>query len=154
MLKLEQNFPFKNITTLQIGGPASLFIATQTQQQLIEALTYANQHNFPYLVIGDGSNLLVSDQGASKLVIKNEIEGIIKEVRFLKVNSGTILQHLVDYSIAQNLSGLQKLTGIPGTLGGAVFGNAGAYGQTISDCLREVIAINPATGETIILQND
>lgn len=154
MLNYQQNFPLKNITTLQIGGPANLFIITSTQQQLIEALAYASQYNFPYLVIGGGSNLLISDQGVNKLVIKNEIEGIIKEVRFLKVKSGTPLQNLVDYSIAQGLSGLHKLNGIPGTVGGAVFGNAGAYGQTISDCLREVMAINPANSKAIGLQKD
>lgn len=152
MIQFVDNFPLKNITTLQIGGPARLFTKVTTQQQLIEVIQFANQKNLPYLVIGGGSNLLVADEGVNKLVIKNEVEGITKIVRFLKVKSGTPLQDMVDFSIAHNLSGLQKLTGIPGTVGGAVFGNAGAYGQTISDYLREVICFTER--EIISLQKD
>ena len=141
-MQFEENFPLSNITTLQIGGPARLFATVTTEKQLTETILYARENNIPYLVIGGGSNLLVSDDGVNKLIIKNEIEGIVKAVRVLKVKSGTPLQNLVDYSIAHGLSGLQKLTGIPGSVGGAVFGNAGAYGQTISDYIREVICFN------------
>lgn len=152
MLKLEPNYPMKDLTTLQIGGPARQFVQVTTQNELIEVIKHARANNIPYLVIGRGSNLLVSDEGVNKLVIKNEIEGITKTVRFLSVKSGTTLQHLVDFSIANNLSGLQNLSGIPGTVGGAVFGNAGAYGQTVSDYLREVTCFD---GKQIItLQKD
>lgn len=145
MLKFEQNYPLNKVTTLQIGGPARQFVTVSTQDDLTEAIAYANQNQIPYLVIGGGSNLLVADQGVNKLIIKNEIEGITKEVRSLKVKSGTPLQHLVDYSIASDLFGLQKLTGIPGTVGGAVYGAAGAYGQTISDYLREVKCLDQSS---------
>lgn len=154
MLKFEENYPLSNLTTLQIGGPARLFVTAKTEDELKEAIAYAKGNSLPYLVIGGGSNLLVSDNPLNCLVIKNEIEGIVKIVRVLNVDSGLNLQHLVDYSIANNLSGLQKLTGIPGTLGGAVFGNAGAYGQTISDYIREVCCLNPQTGEILTLQKD
>lgn len=151
MLKFEENYPLKNVTTLQIGGPARLFMAVNSEQHLTEVLQYAKQYQLPFLIIGGGSNLLVNDAGVNCLVIRNEIEGITKVVRWLKVKSGMSLQNLVDYSIAHNLSGLQKLNGIPGTLGGAVFGNAGAYGQTISDYIREVTCLNPQTLEIITL---
>lgn len=154
MLNFQDGVPLSTITTLQIGGSARKFVIVTTQEEITEAANLANQHATPFLVIGGGSNLLVSDEGIERLVIKNEIEGIAKNIRFLQVKSGTPLQHLVDYSIANNLAGLQKLSGIPGTLGGAVYGNAGAYGQTISDDLREVICLNPATGESIVLQKD
>lgn len=147
MLNFQHNYPLSQITTLQIGGPARLFTNVTTQPDLLEVINYATQNRIPYLVIGGGSNLLVADEGVNKLVIKDEVEGIIKLVRVLKVKSGTPLQDLVDYSIAHNLSGLHKLTGIPGTVSGAVFGNAGAYGQTISDFVREIICLNPTTGE-------
>ncbi len=152
MLKFEQNYPLSKITTLQIGGPAQQFVTVSSQEELIETIAWAKTNSLPFLVVGGGSNLLVADQGVDKIIIKNEIEGISKFVRFLKVKSGTPLQHLVDYSIAQNLSGLQKLTGIPGSLGGAVFGNAGAYGQTISDYIREVVCFTGS--EIITLQKD
>lgn len=152
MLQIAENYPLKNVTTSKIGGPARWFTRTQTTEELIKAIQFAQIHNLTFLVIGSGSNLLVCDDGANILIIKNEIEGIKKARQFLTVKSGTILQHLVDYSIKVGLSGLQNLTGIPGTVGGAVFGNAGAYGQTISDYLREVICF---TGkETIALQKD
>ncbi len=154
MLKYEDYFPLSSATTLQIGGPARQFVKATTEKELTEVLNYTRQNNIPFLIIGGGSNLLVSDEGVNKLVIKNEIDGITKIVRVLKAKSGLTLQHLVDYSIGNNLSGLQNLTGIPGTVGGAVFGNAGAYGQTISDYIREIVCLNPTTGQTIVLQKD
>ena len=142
------NYPLKNITTLQIGGPAKKFVEVKTQEELIEAITFSKQNNLEYLIIGGGSNLLVADEGVNKLIIKNEITGITTsgshlEGARLNVKSGTVLQDLVDYSIQHGLPGLQKLTGIPGTVGGAVFGNAGAYGQTISDNIISVVILNP-----------
>lgn len=145
--KLQKNYPFSKLTTLNIGGPAKyLYIAT-TKQDLLNILDFAYQNNLKYLVIGGGSNLLVSDKGFSGLVIKNEVSGIsltggrlarLQEDSGLTVQAGTNLQDLVDYTIKHSLSGMQRLTDIPGTVAGAIFGNAGAYGQTISDYLIEV----------------
>lgn len=132
------------VTTLQIGGPAKDFKVAKEEEELFEIIKLTQD----FLVIGGGSNLLVADQGIDKLVIQNQIEGITKTVNVLEVKAGTILQHLVDYTIRNGLSGIHKLTGIPGTLGGAVFGNAGAFGQTISDCIKEIKAFD---GERIII---
>lgn len=156
-MQFQQNFPLSQVTTLQIGGPARLFVTVKSEPELFEAIQYAKTNLLAYLIIGGGSNLLVNDSGVNCLVIKNEIEGITKAVRVLKVKSGTPLQDLVDYSIAQGLSGLHKLTGIPGTVGGAVFGNAGAYGQTISDYIddfREIVCLHPTTLEIVTLPKD
>ena len=149
MLKFKDNYPLKNVTTLSIGGPAKKFVKVSTQAELIKAIEYAINLQIPYLVIGGGSNLLVSDEGVDCLVIKNETSGIKtsevnKETSEVKVKSGTSLQTLVDFAINNGLSGLQKLTGIPGTVGGAVYGNAGAYGQTISDHIKEVVILSEA----------
>lgn len=123
------------VTTLGIGGPAKDFQVVKSEQELLDLI----KKNPDFLLIGGGSNLLVSDSGIDKLVIKNEITGIEQADTILKVKSGTILQDLVDYCIEHGLSGLQKLTGIPGTVGGAVYGNAGAYGQNISDNIIQVV---------------
>ena len=147
-MQFADNYPLKNITTLQIGGPASKFVSINSEQELKDTIQYAKQNNLEYLVIGGGSNLLVSDEGIDKLIIKNEINGIEQEGNILKVKSGTVLQDLVNYSIQHGLSGLNKMTGIPGTVGGAVYGNAGAYGQTISDTISQVKAFN---GQNIII---
>lgn len=148
MLKLIDNYPLKNITTLGIGGPAKKFVVVKTEQDLIEALQYAKENNLQYLIVGGSSNLLVADEGVDSLVIKNEITGITaSKTSFdsfqVYVKSGTLLQNLVDYSINQGLSGLQKLAGIPGTVGGAIYGNAGAYGQSVSDHLITIKAFDP-----------
>ena len=144
-MNILDNFPLSKVTTLSIGGPAKKFVSISSEEQLKEAIKYAQENNLEYLVIGGGSNLLVSDQGVDKLIIKNEIKGIQQNGNTLIVKSGTILQDLVNYSIAQGLSGLQKLTGIPGSVGGAIYGNAGAYGQTISDHIILVTILDPSS---------
>lgn len=146
MLTFKQDYPLQSITTLQIGGPARSFVTVSSQTEMEEAIQYAKTNHLAFLLIGGGSNLLVNDAGVDCLVIKNEMEGITKVGNILKIKSGTILQHLVDYSIGNNLAGLQALTDIPGTVGGAVYGNAGAYGQTISDHITQVTVLgNPST---------
>lgn len=143
MVQILENYPLSQLTTLQIGGPAKYFTQAKTEEELKEALEYATKKQLPFLVVGGGSNLLVSDQGVDKLIVKNEISSIRQEGQNLVVKSGTNLQELVDYSINHNLAGLERLTGIPGTVGGAIYGNAGAYGQTISDHLVEVVCLDP-----------
>ncbi|MDO8498516.1 MAG: UDP-N-acetylmuramate dehydrogenase [bacterium] len=140
--KLEELVPLKEHTTLQIGGPAKAFIKAQTPEELLEALTLAHQEQLPFLVIGGGSNLLVADEGIEHLIIKNELTGIEVEGTSITVQSGTPLQSLVDFTLQRGLAGIHKLIGIPGTVGGAIFGNAGAYGQTINDHLEEVVVFD------------
>ena len=137
-----KNFPLNKITTLKIGGPAKEFVIIKTEGELKEALSFAKENNLQIFLIGGGSNLLVSDEGVDFLVIKNETQGIKLDGEKVIVKSGTPLQELVDFTTRHNLSGLQKMTGIPGSVGGAIFGNAGAYGQTISDHLESVRTIN------------
>lgn len=136
--KLQKNYLFSKLTTLNIGGPAKyLYIAT-TKKDLLNILSFATSENLPYIVIGGGSNLLVSDQGFNGLVIKVTTSDIDQKKCNLTVQAGTPLQELVDYTISHGLSGMQRLTDIPGTVAGAIYGNAGAYGQTISDNLIEI----------------
>ncbi len=137
-MQIKNNYPLSNVTTLEIGGPAKKFVEVSTQEELKEVIKYAKNENMNYLVIGGGSNLLVSDKGVNCLIIKNNISEIKKNNNKIIVKSGTPLQELVDYSIENSFSGLQKLTKIPGTLGGAIYGNAGAYGQAIADHITEV----------------
>lgn len=168
---IQENFSFSELTTLNLGGPIKAFFKASTLNDLIEIIKTAKELNIPYLVIGGGSNLLVSDEGFEGLVIKNYIQGIKQKTRGdgergaplsprsvseevewgcepagprvrVEVKSGTNLQDLVDYCQKKGLAGLNKLTGIPGTVGGALFGNAGAYGETISDNLIEVQCFN------------
>lgn len=152
--KTELNFPLAKITTLGMGGPAKALLTVVTSEELIQAVNTAIDHRIPYLIIGGGSNLLVADEGVSCLIIKNEMTGLSLQGESLQIQSGTILQELVDKTIKQGLSGLHKLTGIPGTVGGAIYGNAGAYGQTISDCLTECTVYDPEQNQVLTLSKN
>ena len=154
MLKYQPNYPLRNLATLGIGGPAKSFVSVSSKEELLQTLNYAKENNLEFLIIGGGSNLLVSDTGVDKLIIKNQISGLHLEGVNLNVKSGTILQDLVDYCISHGLSGLQKMTGIPGTVGGAVFGNAGAYGQTISDHISSIVILNSFQDPKTISKSD
>lgn len=134
----QENVLLKNLTTVALGGPAKQYISVTSPEQMIQLLTYVQGKNIPYFLLGGGSNLLISDEGINRLVIHNQVSGIHQESDLVSVESGTTLQDLVDFTVEHGLSGMQKMTGIPGTVGGAVYGNAGAYGQTISDSLVEV----------------
>lgn len=147
--QLKINEPMSAHTTLEIGGAAKFFLEVTSQESLLKILNLATEHSLSFLIIGGGSNLLVSDQPLGLLVIKNSISGLSQQDQVLTVSAGTPLQTLVGYSIEHGLAGLQKLTGIPGSVGGAIFGNAGAYGQTISDLLVEIRCIDPKTLEIV-----
>ncbi len=121
--------------TLKIGGQAKLFIVVNEEKELLDVINLSKKFGVDFLVIGKGSNLLVHDKGYNGLAIKNEIQGITTANGFVRVKSGTILQNLIDFLIESGFSGMEKMAGIPGTVGGAIYGNAGAYGQTISDNL-------------------
>lgn len=128
----------KELTTLGIGGPAKKIVVVKTETELIKTVTDAVSKKEVLLFFGSGSNLLIADEGVDTTVIKNEITGITPNGNSLLVKSGTLLQDLVDYANDHSLAGLEHLAGIPGTVGGAVYGNAGAYGQSISDHLNTV----------------
>lgn len=131
---------FSELTTLQIGGPVREVISAKTEQDLMSAVKKLAINGELFLMIGGGSNLLVSDEGFNGTIIKNEVTGIKRQGNNLIVAGGTVLQDLVDFANDQGLGGLENLAGIPGTVGGAIYGNAGAYGQTISDHLISVKA--------------
>lgn len=141
MLDIKQNIFLKDYTTLGVGGPVDKFVVVATKEEMQEALTYATQENLDFIVIGSGSNLLIADAGYRGMVIKNEMEGIQVKGCRVKVLSGTLLQDLVETALQNGLSGLERLVGIPGTVGGAIYGNAGAYGRTISDNLEKVLVL-------------
>ncbi len=149
--RLKTDEPLSKHTTVQIGGPAQFFLEVKSPDELIRAVKLAKANKLNYLVIGGGSNLLVADDRFPGLIIKNSLSGISLQGETLEVQSGTPLQLLVNFSLQNGLDGAQNLTGIPGTVGGAIYGNAGAYGQTISDCLIKVVCLNPKSGKTVVL---
>jgi UDP-N-acetylmuramate dehydrogenase len=154
-LDFQENVPLSKYTSLAIGGPAKLFVEVKTEEELVEALTEAINRNLPFLVIGGGSNLLVSDEGFDGLVIKDSVSGITTSSdNKLEVFAGTPLDDLVEYTITYGLDGMSTMKGIPGTVGGAVYGSAGAYGDNIRDYLEEILCFDTSTQDIVSIDKD
>ena len=122
---LQKNVSLKNYTTFKIGGPTKYFFRAREKEDLIKAIKMAKEFNLPFFILAGGSNLLMSDKGFNGLVVKNEARNFeIKKERII-AESGAILDKVVARAVKVGLAGLEKGSGIPGTLGGAVYGNAG-----------------------------
>lgn len=142
MLAIKENIPLSDFTSFHLGGPARFFVEIENKNDLEEALQFAKKEKIDWFILGGGSNLLVSDQGFDGLVIKiNNREVKVEGTRII-AGAGLLLSEIVFLARKSNLSGLEWATGIPGTVGGAVIGNAGAYGSSISDSIKKVEVLN------------
>lgn len=129
------SYPLSKLTTLQIGGETNYFIEVKTESELKQLMDYVTTNNIKYYIIGEGSNLIAPDEGYNGLLIKIKIEFITIDETIAEVGSGNNLLDFI-FKLNQNgLSGLEKMAGIPGSVGGAIYGNAGAYGQETKDHL-------------------
>jgi UDP-N-acetylmuramate dehydrogenase len=133
-----QNAPLSRYTRFGIGGPAAVLVDTDDPGAFGEALQVAGSLRLPRLVIGGGTNLVVSDSGFDGLVLRYQGRQIQRHGEVLRVDAGAVLQDAVDYSVDAGLEGLQTMTGIPGYLSGALYGNAGAYGHSIQEIVERV----------------
>jgi UDP-N-acetylmuramate dehydrogenase len=131
-------------TSFKIGGPAQLYALPASQAEIIRLLLFALEHNVPWMVVGKGSNLLVSDDGIPGLVISTDAyTKLTKDENYISAFCGVSLKELCDFAQENGLSGLEFASGIPGSVGGAVFMNAGAYGGEIKDVLYCSKAFHP-----------
>jgi len=139
---LKEDIPLAKFTSFNIGGRAKYFFEGNNKREIIKAVSLAKQENLPFFILGGGSNLLVDDKGYHGLVIKIQNSGlkIKKENSNFKVaaGAGTSLSLLVSRTAENSLSGLEWAIGIPGTLGGAIYGNAGAFGKSMKDIVKKV----------------
>jgi len=134
------NEPLKKYTSFRIGGPADYYLEPLNKEDLVSIVRYLQEQEIPFMMIGNGSNLLVSDDGVRGAVINVEkgLSNISADGNDVDVEAGVRLPRFVDFCIQRGLKGVEMLPGIPGTIGGAVVMNAGAYGGEISDHLVEV----------------
>jgi UDP-N-acetylmuramate dehydrogenase len=120
---------------------------------MIEALRMVEASGLPRIVIGGGTNLVVSDEGFRGVILRYTGAQITREGTLLRVESGAVLQDVVNQSISLGLKGMETMTGIPGYLGGAIYGNAGAYGHSIQE-LVESVQVADAKGVRILRNQD
>src|SRR5690349_15091966 len=137
-LSVSRGTPLSRYTRFGIGGPADLYAETESVEAFIAALNAARESGIPVMVIGGGTNLIVSDQGYRGIVLRYRADRLMGANARVHADSGAVLQDLVDFSIAHGWKGLETLSGIPGSVGAAVYGNAGAYGHAIAERVVQV----------------
>ena len=155
--KIIYNEPMKKHTSFKIGGNADFFVSVKTIEELKQALFYAKQKQIPRTIIGNGTNILVSDSGIRGIVIKIDIQKFdLKEENDyieISVGSGNKMMALATQLKKQEISGFEQLSGIPGTIGGAIYMNAGAYGKEMKDIVISTRCMN-MKGEIFELSNE
>ena len=147
--------PMKNHTTFRVGGEADYFVIPKTIEEVKHIVNLCREMDMPYYILGNGSNLLVGDKGYRGVVIQiyKEMNEITVEEHRIKVQAGALLSRVGSVALGESLTGFEFAAGIPGTMGGAVVMNAGAYGGEMKDVLEEVTALTPE-GEVVVLKKD
>ena len=153
-MKVLKNEPLKQHTSFRVGGPAKVYVVPEDIEELQKLIRFLYEEKLPYDIIGNGTNLLVSDAGVDHVVVEigRALEGIEllpeanasdEKTYYLRVLAGTLLSKAAQFAATQELAGMEALRGIPGTLGGAVTMNAGAYGTEMKDVLCSVDVLTP-----------
>lgn len=144
--EVEPQARLSQYTTFRLGGPCRYLIKCSQPNQLEETIRVLKESRQEFLVIGQGANVLVSDEGVDAAVIRyySQTPIIRQEENALHVSASTLVDDVAEYAAQRGLAGLNKFSGIPGTIGGAIVGNAGAFGAQISDAVQTVCVISPA----------
>ena len=137
-LTLLEDEPLSRHTRFALGGPVPIFADTESEEAFVSAVAALSAGSTPWTVIGEGSNLVVSDQGYDGIVLRYRGAALSRDGDRVTAQTGATLQSLVDFTVENGLEGLDRMTGIPGFVGAAIYGNAGAYGQSASDTLESV----------------
>lgn len=147
--------PMKNHVTFRVGGPADFFVTPKNYEELSWVLKCCAKYEMPCYIMGNGSNLLVSDQGYRGVVIQlfRQLNDIQCEGNVIRAQAGALLSAVANRALEEKLTGFEFAAGIPGTLGGACVMNAGAYGGEMKDVLKSVTVLT-REGERITLQKN
>lgn len=144
--KIFLNEPMNKHTTLKIGGPAETFIKVTTIEEVKKVVEIANENTTPLYIVGNGSNLLVKDDGIQGIVLKLQLDNIEIEKNdkdvMVNVESGVMMGFLAQKLMQEGITGFEELSGIPGTIGGAVRMNAGAHGKEMKDIIQTTTYID------------
>lgn len=152
-VKLQE--PMSKHTTFRIGGPADFYLCPHSTKEVQQTVQICKEENLPYFILGNGSNLLVSDKGYRGVIIqlwKNFSDISVKDC-CITAKAGALLSKVAAEALEEGLTGMEFASGIPGTIGGAVFMNAGAYGGEMKDIIKEVKVLDDQ-GEVRVLSNE
>lgn len=151
--KVEHQVPLAALTTMKVGGPARYFFKASTTVELVEAVQWAVGRNIPYFVLGGGSNVIIADSGFNGLVIQNATSEVLLDSSYsvLQVDCGVKSGRAASAAASSGLSGLEFFFGIPGTVGGAVYGNAGVRGHETKDVLKDVVLLTVKEGNKSVV---
>ncbi|HLY18374.1 MAG TPA: UDP-N-acetylmuramate dehydrogenase [Bryobacteraceae bacterium] len=151
-LTVSRDAPLSAHTRFAIGGPADIYAETESVESFIQALAVARASGLDYMVMGGGTNLIVSDRGFRGIMLRFVARRMLAAGDRMQCDAGAVLQDLVDFSIDRGLQGLETLAGIPGSVGAAVYGNAGAYGHSIAE---RVLGVRFFDGQRVrVFDND
>jgi len=146
--------PMSTHTSFRVGGPARLYFIAQSSEEILAAVQVAKATHIPWFVYGGGSNLLVSDDGYEGLLIQAANRKVTIEGTVVRAEAGAITAMVARTSVDGGLTGFEWAIGIPGTIGGAIYGNAGCYGGEMKDVVTHVDAYNLAKNERVELSNE
>jgi UDP-N-acetylmuramate dehydrogenase len=142
--RLEEQAPLAPLTTFKVGGAAEFFLKAERAEEVRRAIRAAREHGVPVTVLGGGSNVLVADEGVRGLVIRMH-GGEVRQIDggLIRADAGVTINGLVRWTITHGLAGLEAWAGTPGTVGGAIFGNAHFQGRNISEFVDRVTLVTP-----------
>ncbi|MEI8361272.1 MAG: UDP-N-acetylmuramate dehydrogenase [bacterium] len=150
---IEKNIKLAPFTTFNIGGEAAYFVNAFTADDIVAGVIWAKQNNLDFFILGGGSNVLISDDGFPGLVIKNATQATHVDALTVISESGTQLSRIVHLVSGHDLSGLEWAAGMPGTLGGAICGNAGAFGVSMQDIVESVTVFDLEKQTQVLYSN-
>ncbi len=147
--------PMSKHTTFRVGGNADYFVVAKTKEEIKDILALCKEEHIPYYILGNGSNLLVGDKGYRGVIIQiwKAMSEISIEENCIRVQAGALLSKIGNMALDAGLTGFEFAAGIPGSIGGAVVMNAGAYGGEMKDVLKEVTVLTKE-GECLVLKNE
>ncbi|MEN8007635.1 MAG: UDP-N-acetylmuramate dehydrogenase [Candidatus Krumholzibacteriota bacterium] len=145
-----QSVPLKTLTSLRVGGPAALVCPIRNPELALRFQDLAHNHGIPFFILGGGSNVLADDRGFGGLILQVATENLEFTGDTVRAGAGLSFDGLIESTLDRGLTGLEFASGIPGTLGGALVGNAGCYGHEIGEFLLEALLLRPDGGlETV-----
>jgi len=153
--RIKSNLPMSEYSTFKVGGKADLSFFPSTIEELVYALDVSKEMQVDYTVLGNGSNILVSDKGIRGLtvIVGKDFSGIrLESSNVISADAGAMLSGVSKFAASKSLTGMEFAAGIPGTIGGAIYMNAGAYDGCMADIVLRTKGYNPGTGEIFTIE--